>query len=740
MGRHFRDTSQAGLSRFWLVGSGLLCFLALASLSACEDPESLPATTEITETSAREVLDLAAASAKDAHSGQIEGEFTLETEFEDTRVFLTTGISGVFETPDRSHLRVTHSLQGPPSLDIDGTQVDFVSRSWAEEWTTVGGHVYVDSSEGEYRHPRDRITLSFELFELFKFDLLDLDGEISTSEQEIDGERVYFLTGPAAQDGRYPLLDRAPGIDGVVDYWIGAEGHLLRRLEVSIVSVGLTGDAPTKRLNGFVTLSAFGKSVDIRPPEQEGADDHGNSPATATEISVGESVNASVETWLDADYFSFRAEEGRLYHIDVSDEGAYNKAYGTHSTLFGSDGITEELALSKRSGQQGTRILWQVSASGTYYLRVENGQEEEIAYSLTIYLLPEEDDYGDDPSTAHKIDLDEVVEGLIGQLNDRDYFKFSADEGLVYLVEVFPHLRENSPDVVLHGPDGPLQEARPIGSRGSYTERILWVAPTHGSYYVSVEYRHGRGVGSYTLMATSITHHDDDHSDGAANATRLSMGETVGGSLDYEFDIDYFSFGAEKGHGYSVNLDYGSSHLSDLKLYASDGFTPVPLAKYTLEDRDGRRLVWMATEIATHYLEVKSVFGRTGDYTITASTVTAAHDDHGNDAENATDIQIAETVQGAMDYEFDLDYFRLNAVVGQKYLMQVKHKALGLATIKVYAADGVTERPPYSFSSGHNITSTYRWIADTSSQYFVAVESGSGSLGDYTIVINEIDE
>ena len=683
---------------------------------------------------------MAIASVKGAHSGQIESEFTLETEIEGTIIVATTVISGTFETPDRSHLWVTHSLQGPASIDIDGTQVEFGNRSWTDEWITAGGYVYVNSSEEESRETRDRIRLSFELYELLEFDLLDSDGEISANDQVLDGETVYFVTGPADQNGRYPLLDRAPGIDGVVDYWIGAEDHLLRRLEVSIVSVGLTDDAPTQRLNGFVTLSDFGKPVDIRPPVQEGADDHGNSPATATEIVVGESVNASVDSWLDTDYFRFQAEEGRLYHIVVSDEGAFNSAYGTHSTLFRSDGITPQSAFSKSSGQLGTRIVWKAPASDKYYLKVEHGQQDAKAYSLTIYLLPEEDDYGDDPSTAREIGIDEAVDGLIGQLDDRDYFKFSADEGLVYRIDVSPHLRENGPDVVLHSSHGPLQEARPIGRMGSYTERLLWVAPSHGDYYVSVEFRHSSGVGFYTLRATAITQNDDDHSDGAADATELSIGETVSGGLDYEFDIDYFRFGAEKGQGYTVNLDYGSSHLSDLKLYASDGFTPVPLGKYTLEGRDGYRLVWMATENGTHYLEVKSVFGRTGDYTITVSAVKAARDDHGNDAETATDIQIAETVQGVMDYEFDLDYFRFDAVADQEYLIRVEHKTLGLAQIKVYSADGVTESSPYSSSSGRDISSTYWWTADTSSQYYVEVESGSGSLGEYTIVIDAVDE
>ena len=146
----------------------------------------------------------------------------------------------------------------------------------------------------------------------------------------------------------------------------------------------------------------------------------------------------------------------------------------------------------------------------------------------------------------------------------------------------------------------------------------------------------------------------------------------------------------------------------------------------------------MATEAGTYYLEVKSGWAN-DEYTITVTAVEAVPDEHGNDAETATDISVGEAVQGFMDYEFDLDYFRFRASEGQEYLLHVDHQTLGHSRVKIYAADGVTESPSYSSSSSLNEGSTYRWIADTSSEYFVEVESSSGSLGIYTIVINPVD-
>ncbi len=86
-------------------------------------------------------------------------------------------------------------------------------------------------------------------------------------------------------------------------------------------------------------------------------------------------------------------------------------------------------------------------------------------------------------------------------------------------------------------------------------------------------------------------------------------------------------------------------------------------------------------------------------YTITVAAVDAGPDDHGDDVETATDISLGETIQGLMDYEFDLDYFRFTANRGQEYLLQVDHQTLDRSRVEVYRGDGITEPSAHSSSS-----------------------------------------
>ena len=701
-----------------------------------------PTASEFVLFSGWEVLEAATAAVQGEHSGRVESEFVLDLgEFDGVKVLASESTTGVWKTPDRAHLSITLSRQGLPSVEIDGRTVEIPEYSETYEVIVIGDDVYMMGLPQGYEQRRDVRTTrddyndrSFDLFYFFDYHRLlgfyprgseeefwlpdELADEISMVEQELNGEGVYYITGPPAIYRDYPVIG-ASALDGVLEYWIGSDDYLLRRFEIS--GVMCEGEDFAQRLNGWVSLSDFGEPVDIQRPVHEGADDHGSSPTNATEILVGEPATGSVDSWLDYDYFRFQVEEGRLYYIVVA---------GSDATLYGPDGVTPESRFSGSSGQLRTTIVWRAPASDTYYLGVDSPYEEVDDYTVTITLLPEEDDYGNDPSTAHDIGIDESVNGVIGDQDDQDYFKFTANRGQVYRIEVSPHLYGDRPHFVLHSPNGSLRE----DSAG----HILWSAPAQGDYYISVEFLYNSSVSSYTLTVASIDDTADDHSDGAANATGLSIGETVGGVLDDEFDLDYFKFSAEEGQGYRVEIDYGTLYSSDVTLLSPDGFTPEPLDKYTHSDRDGYWLLWMATEAGTYYLEVKSRWDAGGEYTITVTAVEAVPDDHGDDAETATDISIGETVEGFMDYEFDLDYFRFMANEGQEYLLQIDHQTLGHSRVKIYSADGTTESSPYSSRSGLNEGSTHRWRADTSSEYFVEVESSNGNLGAYTIVIDAV--
>ena len=360
-------------------------------------------------------MEAAEAAVQGMHSGRVESEFILDLgEVEGVKTVLAESTTGVWETPDSLHLSITVSRQGSPSVEIDGRTIETPNYSLTGEVIFIGEDVYLmmDSPivkvryEGERDIHNDR---SFDLFYFFDYQLLLAD-EISMVEQELNGEQVYYIRGPIAIHRAYPVIG-ASALDGVLEYWIGAEDYLLRRFEVS--GVDSRREDSTQKLNGWISLSDFGEPVDIQRPVHEGADDHGNLPSTATEVRVGEPVAATsveswfdtytnspvlpseleegqqpvtgtVDSWLDDDYFRFQAEGGQRYVIAASHE-RITGIFGIRATLYGPDGVTQESTRRKWDYYWvGSMVEWEAPASDTYYLRVERGKDGMVPYTLTI--------------------------------------------------------------------------------------------------------------------------------------------------------------------------------------------------------------------------------------------------------------------------------------------------------------------------------------------------------------------
>ena len=98
------------------------------------------------------------------------------------------------------------------------------------------------------------------------------------------------------------------------------------------------------------------------------------------------------------------------------------------------------------------------------------------------------------------------VEGAIDYPGDYDYFRFTAEEGQLYQIDVALGTLDDSA-LFLLGPDG--WELDSNDNHGdSLASRVLWEAPASRAYYLMVV---GSGVGgyygggSYTLTVSHST-------------------------------------------------------------------------------------------------------------------------------------------------------------------------------------------------------------------------------------------
>ena len=106
------------------------------------------------------------------------------------------------------------------------------------------------------------------------------------------------------------------------------------------------------------------------------------------------------------------------------------------------------------------------------------------------------------------------VEGALDYDGDIDYFRFQAEQGQSYQI-----------DVALGTLDDSIVDLYDVGWSfldsnddygDTYASRLYWEAPSSGERYVAVE---GFGIGTYTLTVSLVDDHGDTAEDGVGVAS-----------------------------------------------------------------------------------------------------------------------------------------------------------------------------------------------------------------------------
>ena len=209
-------------------------------------------------------------------------------------------------------------------------------------------------------------------------------------------------------------------------------------------------------------------------------------------------------------------------------------------------------------------------------------------------------------------------------------------------------------------------------------------------------------------------------------STAIRVGADVRGALDYDGDIDYFRFRALRGQIYQIDVALGTLDDSIVSLYDADGsFLD---SNDDFGDTFASRLFWEAPSSGERYVAVEG-YG-TGTYTLTVSLIT---DDHANPEGRATEIRVGADVRGALDYDGDIDYFRIFARRGRSYQIDVALGTLDDSIVSLYAADGSFLDTNDDHDYEDTFASRLYWEAPSSGERYVAVK---GRTGTYTLTVS----
>ena len=193
---------------------------------------------------------------------------------------LFVGIEGDYQAPDRFHYSMETGF-GP------------VSGAFRLEYTLIGSRAFLKDPESGVWIPDPASQNPFAFLSLdgepaeglaINFDTQAFEG-FSMTQQDLDGETVYYLRGNPSGEGFSDTLDALKlvvlgtepggGTEGElptgkieIEYWIGVEDLLARKFRglFEVSGQDHTGELNTVRSEVSLVFSDYGKPVNIQEP------------------------------------------------------------------------------------------------------------------------------------------------------------------------------------------------------------------------------------------------------------------------------------------------------------------------------------------------------------------------------------------------------------------------------------------------------------------------------------------
>ena len=306
-------------------------------------------------------------------------------------------------------------------------------------------------------------------------------------------------------------------------------------------------------------------------------DNHGDTPNTATPVSIGDTIESFIDFNGDSDFFVFEGEKGQRIDITVTTKDSNLDSllvvYAPDGELFAkSDDVLPTIGpepvpeLNPQSVD--SRVSEKLPTDGTYVLAVRNIALPNLNvpfgglnYSYTLTISGKTDDHAACGSGAETpLTFDEPITGVTTlsgdpasrDPHDSDGFRFQASAGTVIAlrIEIEPPERTIMffvTQLSLLDASGETLVSTRGNPNGLEVRLDGFLIPTDGEYCVDVAGFIGGAIGStynYTLTLSKGELPDDDHEGLKGTPTPLTAGVPVVGAISFVGDADAFQFSA----------------------------------------------------------------------------------------------------------------------------------------------------------------------------------------------------
>ncbi len=333
--------------------------------------------------------------------------------------------------------------------------------------------------------------------------------------------------------------------------------------------------------------------------------EHGDTTATATNLTLGTPLGGTIDPGTDEDYFQLVSTGAATILIWTSGD------LDTVGELQDDGGM--ELESNDYGGlPEGPHnfVIWRAAQDGTYYVKVSSGDEATGAYVLHAVSIQDTTSR----SNAITVSPDSSTLALADNFLDYDYFKLTLAEETDLIIRTTGSVLETYIEI--------LDDRQTQIATNRYgllppqdTHALIRRSLTAGTYFVKVRgpYPGGR-LGPYTLHTRTVR----EPGNATTDAIPLVLHQAAGGNIDPASDADYFRIDlSETTHlrlrAVSETVDIDGSLLDS-------GGQPIQANFYeeTLLSGEAMAFTLRATlSTGTYYVKVTRSGGSdTGPYTI----------------------------------------------------------------------------------------------------------------------------
>ena len=415
------------------------------------------------------------------------------------------------------------------------------------------------------------------------------------------------------------------------------------------------------------------------PQEHEDSGSDYEAEINASErLTVGSVRTVSITPAGDEDWFEITLDTTKSYSIQLTDPSRYDGR--VYPRLMGIRNSEGNLILGTTEGvgwfDEGptTHHILDPLATGKYYIVVGLHQPDNWSfwglaitgdYQIEVVEV-ETDNVAGDLSTAATLTVGQTRD-LVAELpGDRDWFRVGLLHGHTYRVEAlgsrsgsdFPSLYGVRDSDGVRLPDT-IEHSVKYSSHPVARIRQFFTVPADGDYYIDLG-AYPETTGDFWLTLYDDT---DDFPDDTTTTGTVQIDGSVTGNIETPGDRDWFRTTMETGKEYRIdqNTKRTAAHLAMTPRL--DGIYDVVGNKIDgTRVLGGGRLYFRPPNDGTYYISARG--HSTGEYVLAVREVPV---DLPDDTSTAGSVADARPVRGEVNQGHEKDWYRLDAVVGQRY-------------------------------------------------------------------------